>query len=387
VVPYLVMELVPGENLADRLRSGPLPWPEAVRAAAQVADALAAAHRSGIVHRDIKPGNVMLSASGAKVLDFGIAALAGGSDTDGGRLVGTPAYAAPERLQPGPAAPAGDVYALGALLYETLTGHRLVPAESWPEAAARHRAGLPVPALELPGLPRRVTRLFQASVDPDPAERPTAEELAAGLAAAGHLPAGTATLPTVPVREPEPGYAVGSAPLPHPATMIEPIGAVIDGPDPVPPPRSTRPLLFVLAGAVLVLGFALALVTAALLSGGTTHSTGAAPSSGTATSPSVPPSASFPAATPTSVPAILDQLDQIIGEALAAGKIDADTAEKLRHQLDDVRENAGRGRARKQAQALKKTISGLVEDEKLDQATAARLTALLDALGSDDSHH
>src|SRR5262249_51816797 len=160
VVPYLVMELVAGENLADRLRSGPLPWPEAVRVTAQVADALAAAHRSGIVHRDIKPDNVMLTGSGAKVLDFGIAALAGGSDTDGGRLVGTPGYAAPERLRLAPAAPAGDVYALGALLYEMLTGHPLVPAQSWQDAAAAHRAGVPVPSLDVLGLPRPATRLF-----------------------------------------------------------------------------------------------------------------------------------------------------------------------------------------------------------------------------------
>src|SRR5690348_691141 len=72
VLPYLVMELVDGESLADRLRSGPLPWPEATRIGAQVAAALSVAHGLGIVHRDIKPGNVMLTAGGAKVLDFGI---------------------------------------------------------------------------------------------------------------------------------------------------------------------------------------------------------------------------------------------------------------------------------------------------------------------------
>ena len=381
VVPYLVMELVTGENLADRLGSGPLPWPEAVRVAAQVAEALAAAHQAGIVHRDIKPGNVMLARTGAKVLDFGIAALAGGSDIDAGRLVGTPAYAAPERLRPGPAAPASDVYALGVLLYEALTGQPLVPAANWSDAAAVHRAGSLVPALDVPGLPRRVTRLLLASLDPDPTERPAAEELAAGLAAAAHPPAGTATLPTVPVRSAASGYVVGSAPLPGPATMIESFPAVTDPPGAVSPQRFRRPLLYVLAGAVLVLAFALALVTAALLSGGATHSAAQAPASGTATPPPSSPPTSGPA--PTSTSAVLDQLNQVVSDALAAGNIDADTAQQLREKLNELSDNAGRGRARKQVQALKKTISGLVDDEKIDQATADRLTALLDTLAGD----
>src|SRR6185295_11928829 len=90
IAAYLVMELVEGQSLADRLRSGPLPWPAAAAVAAQVAAALAAAHRTGLVHRDIKPSNVMLGEPGAKVLDFGIAVLAGGTEgVDGGRLVGT----------------------------------------------------------------------------------------------------------------------------------------------------------------------------------------------------------------------------------------------------------------------------------------------------------
>ena len=157
VLPYLVMELVDGESLADRLRSGPLPWPEATRIGAQVAAALSVAHGLGIVHRDIKPGNVMLTAGGAKVLDFGIAALAGGSDIDAGRIVGTPAYAAPERLRRAPVAPPSDVYALGALLYEALTGHPPVPAATWQDASEAHRSAVPVAPLEVPQ-PARTNR-------------------------------------------------------------------------------------------------------------------------------------------------------------------------------------------------------------------------------------
>src|SRR5262249_9527998 len=132
VVAYLVMELLQGQSLADRLRLGPLRWQQATAMAAQVAAAVAAAHHGGVGHPDIKPGNVMLTQAGAKILDFGIAALGGGEPAaDGGRLVGTPAYAAPERLQPGVASPESDVYALGALLYEALTGHPPVIVTTW----------------------------------------------------------------------------------------------------------------------------------------------------------------------------------------------------------------------------------------------------------------
>jgi serine/threonine protein kinase len=123
---YLVMELVDGQSLAARLSAGPVPWPEAVRIVRQVASALAAAHRLGVVHRDIKPGNVMLAGEAGdtvKVLDFGIAAVAG-ADTDPGRLLGTPRYAAPERSDTtAPARPESDVYSLGVLLHEALAGH------------------------------------------------------------------------------------------------------------------------------------------------------------------------------------------------------------------------------------------------------------------------
>ena len=98
VLPYLVMELVEGDNLHDRLREGALPWPQAVEVGADVAEALEAAHRIGVVHLDIKPDNVMLTRAGAKVLDFGIAALAGRQPFAGNGLrVGTPTYSAPER--------------------------------------------------------------------------------------------------------------------------------------------------------------------------------------------------------------------------------------------------------------------------------------------------
>jgi serine/threonine-protein kinase len=386
VLPYLVMELVDGESLADRLRSGPLPWPEAARIGAQVAAALAVAHGLGIVHRDIKPGNVMLTGGGAKVLDFGIAALAGGSDIDSGQMVGTPAYAAPERLRGAPVAPPSDVYALGVLLYEALTGHPPVPAATWQDAVQAHRSAVTVAPLDVPGLPRRVARLCLAGMDPDPTERPAAAELAAGLAAAAGQPAdtparqpvGTAVLP--PVAMPPPGdHAVGSAPLPHPATLIEPAAALDYRTEPVPPRHESRRLLFGLLAIVAVLVLALTAVTSALLSDASRRNAASGPGpSGTASASS---SAPVQTPTPTSTADIIEQLDQTVTDALNANQVDADTAGKLRDEISNIGDS-GQSRVHKQVQTMKKTIDELVNDQKLDQATADRLNTLLDALGN-----
>jgi eukaryotic-like serine/threonine-protein kinase len=135
---YIVMELLEGESLADRLRKGPLPLDQVLRYGAQIAQALEAAHRQGIVHRDLKPGNVVLTRSGAKLLDFGLAksgsvvsTVAHSSDatehralTQEGTLLGTFQYMAPEQLEGLEADARTDIFALGALLFEMATGRR-----------------------------------------------------------------------------------------------------------------------------------------------------------------------------------------------------------------------------------------------------------------------
>jgi serine/threonine-protein kinase len=124
-VPYIVMELVRGTDLQESLRDGALPPDAAMRICAQVAAALAATHAAGMVHRDIKPANVMVTPDGVKVVDFGIAAVAGSPGSDGSvsHVLGTPAYVSPERLIDEAVTPASDVYALGVLLYCLLAGH------------------------------------------------------------------------------------------------------------------------------------------------------------------------------------------------------------------------------------------------------------------------
>lgn len=138
---YLVMELIEGESLADRLARGPLPLADVLKFGAQIADALDRAHCAGVVHRDLKPGNVMITRTGAKLLDFGLAKTAALDDvadgatvqkplTQEGTLLGTFQYMAPEQLESANVDARSDIFAFGALLYEMITGRRAFEGRS-----------------------------------------------------------------------------------------------------------------------------------------------------------------------------------------------------------------------------------------------------------------
>lgn len=182
---YVVMRLLDGRSLADALDDGPLPWPEAVAIASRVAEVLSAAHAHGVVHRDVTPENVMLTAEGAKLLDFGIAAQVGERDDElRGPVFGTPPYVAPERLHGAPAHGAADIYALGALLFQMLKGHPPYPETTWDELEVAQRSGRPPAPTGVPGLPDRVSKIVRRCLAADPAGRPTAREFSAELTAA-----------------------------------------------------------------------------------------------------------------------------------------------------------------------------------------------------------
>ncbi|MFE9193043.1 protein kinase [Micromonospora sp. NPDC007208] len=181
-VSYVVMELLPGQTLSQRLATGPLPPAAAMRTCAQVAEALAAAHERNLVHRDIKPSNVMLTPAGVKVVDFGIATSVGRPELEAdGQLLGTAAYLAPERLAGGTVLPASDVYALGLLLYRTLTNELPWSAETPTQMLTAHVYVDPAPLPDIEGVSPEVRRLLDRCLARDPADRPDAAEVATAL--------------------------------------------------------------------------------------------------------------------------------------------------------------------------------------------------------------
>jgi serine/threonine protein kinase len=178
---FLVTELIAGETLAGRLAVGPLPVPEVVRIGARLADALAHVHDNGIVHRDIKPANVLLDQAGSAWLnDFGIALRADQTRlTDGRDIIGTPAYLAPEQVRGSDIGPAADIYALGLVLLECLTGEIEYPGRGGLAAALARLDRRPrIPA----ELPTRLATLLRLMTADRPGARPTAAHCARELA-------------------------------------------------------------------------------------------------------------------------------------------------------------------------------------------------------------
>jgi serine/threonine-protein kinase len=217
-VPYVVMELVDGRPLADLLSGGRLPWRLAVLVGAQVAAALAAAHARGVVHRDVKPGNVMVTSSGVKLVDFGISATVGEMDGADGEVLGTPAYLAPERIGGGPVRPATDVYALGLLLYLSLCGRQPWQASTVTQMLKAHWYLDPAPLPSVPGLPSSVVRLVRRCLAKNPGDRPTAAEVADVLGEIAGLPPATllrnAAATTLPIGRPRTPQRRGAGRLP-----------------------------------------------------------------------------------------------------------------------------------------------------------------------------
>ncbi len=190
---YLVMELVEGETLATRLIKGPLPVSDVLRVGAEIADALDRAHRAGVVHRDLKPGNVMITKSGAKLMDFGLARASGLAGPAGsgvsigamtqsptvahpltaeGTIVGTFQYMAPEQLEGRDADARSDLWAMGCVLYEMATGKRAFDGKSQASLITSIMGSEPAPVSQIaPTTPPALDSLVRACLAKDPADR------------------------------------------------------------------------------------------------------------------------------------------------------------------------------------------------------------------------
>ncbi|MFE9205781.1 protein kinase [Micromonospora sp. NPDC007230] len=388
ITSFVVMELLGGEGLEHRLTAGPLPWAEAMEVGAQVAEALAAAHRLGIVHRDITPANVMLTQVGAKVLDFGIATRIGAPDEDeDGGTFGTPAYVAPERLDGAPAQPATDVYSLGVLLFETLSGQVPYPADTWEQLGAALAEDAP-PALDVPGLPSPVAEICLRCLARDPRRRPTAHQVAAALRdqlrPAGPQ-AATVLGPTMALPTP-------AQPQPDPAPAGRP-GA--NASDPAGPRRAVDRRWsgrLLAAGGVLVGGAAL-LVPAlvpdrepmprVLPSAGPVVPSAAPSTGGTAETPA-PPSPTRPAPATSTVPVlppagslvdVAGRVDGLIEAGLVAGQIRDDVGVDLRNLLRNATAASGEGALTAAVDRLRAKIGERQREGSISPGYARQLDA------------
>ncbi len=318
-LPYIVMERLSGRTLADELGDGAISEARACSLVVEILSALDAAHQQGVLHRDIKPGNVLLAPDGhAKVADFGIAKLADDFDqTTTGMLLGTAAYLAPERLAGGPATPASDLYSVGVLLFEALAGQPAFRAETPLALVASISSGVPIPLNQVrDGIEPAVVATVERAMAMDPDGRfDSATTMAAALVAATRQSApATADTPTVPVtsgpalRVPPtlPERAVGST-VPRAAMpRVAPTEVLVDATSAVPSQptkfrRRTKLRVAVLAGLLVVLAAGL-FATRELSDGGRAP---AKPASTTTTTPDGN-------TIPTPLQRALDELDRTV---------------------------------------------------------------------------
>jgi len=212
---YIVMEFVEGRSVKEMLAGGPLGVDRTIDIGVQVAKALDYAHHSGVVHRDIKPHNIIVSPEGgAKIVDFGIATVKGASSvTESGSVLGTVHYIAPEQARGQPATPATDIYSLGCVLYEMATGRLPFEGDTPLDIATKHVSSEPLPPSQFNAqIPPPLERAILRAMAKDPARRPaSAGELARELLAFDDFGAQTTTY--VP-RQPEPAARGRQTPEP-----------------------------------------------------------------------------------------------------------------------------------------------------------------------------
>ncbi len=274
-VMFIAMEFVKGHDLEDLMRDQALTRSESLEVLAQVCDGLAFAHRNHIVHRDIKPSNVRVLRDGkrihAKVMDFGVARVGNSEMTATGMVMGTVSYMAPEYIRTGKPDPRSDLFAIGVMLYECLSGRKPFSGDTTPTILYKivNEPPAPIDLSQLHGISPAIRSVLDRSLDKDPDQRyQGAEDLAKALRAAkdptwqGQVQEGTALLPSAAPTAPVPaaGGAVDATVMQPgvPATaVIQPTAAMAaGGPGPVHPrpPAKSGSGVGIILGVVVLLG-------------------------------------------------------------------------------------------------------------------------------------
>jgi len=387
----VILELVEGESLADRLkREGALPPRAAVRIAAEVAEALAHAHERGVVHRDVKAANVLLGVDGeARLADFGIARLLEDEAqrlTDTGTIAGTLRYLAPEQLRGEPAGSPADVYAVGVLLTEMVSGQPPYQVSSPVALAEAQRT----PPLAIEGAPPSLSTIVRPTLDPDPERRPSsAGALAAELRRWLETDAAPGGLDSAPDEPTLPAIPISAAPIVAPP--LPPVSAVPPPPAGSVPgardPRRQRRLSAVPAVVIAAVAMFVALV---LLLAAITVPDGPAssPSPTASASPSSSPSATA-SPTPTPAPLTLSEAIEAFRDLVDSGEeeglIDSDAAHDLHELADDVAkavEDGTQGDVNRAFRDLRRAIDEFDRDGRIDSDIATRLRDAVDEIES-----
>lgn len=383
---YLVMELVDGRSLADVLAGGPLAVGQAVAFAGQICQALAAAHAAGVVHRDVKPGNLMVTHAGVvKVCDFGIARLqhAATAATHPAVVMGTSAYMAPEQAAGEVADARTDLYALGCVLYAMLTGAPPFVGDDPVDVLYQHRHhAVRPPSSYRDDVAPELDRLVQDLLAKDPSGRPaSAAEAAARLSAVTGRPApAAATVFTPGVAAPR---TVAMPALPRDGGPAHTrMFAVSDQPD--LHNGATRPAVRPRTPMIIAVVAVLALATATAIAMWAMSGPPAAPVGQPATSATPPASPSLVEPARSLTPAEqIAALQTMLTTAVGAGALKMDDAEDLRSELDEVARNIAKGQDRQAAEKVAKVREKLDElhrDGKLSPSGYETLAAGFDAL-------
>jgi serine/threonine-protein kinase len=380
---FLVMELVRGHSLAAEFRGqGPLAPAGVAELGAQAARALAAAHARGVVHRDIKPANLLLTEDGGlKVVDFGIAKVLDETTAAATSMgMGTPSYISPEQALGQPVGPAADLYALGCVLYEALTGRPPFQADGAAQLVFQHVYEEPAPLSRVrPNVPPPLEQIVHGLLAKDPATRlGEATEVARLL---DHVSSGT-PIPAVPAATPP----MAAPPQPVQGTRRMPR---------MPSRRRNRRLLLPLAG-LLVFGAALAISLA--MSGGDDKTADAASKPPASPSASVSPTASAPAAStgaasatsraePVEASGTPQAVSRKLSSALSAeyGSMDPALARDIQHRLSEIDEKLREDKTKESADRvrdLRKSLDDAQQQGKWsgDQQVEQLLSELASAL-------